>query len=150
MLSRFCLLTTSITLFISCGQQTTAVKDIETLKQEIQKVEKDFEAMAAQKGIAEAFWFYADSNAVIKRNNDSLIHTKEGIKNFYSTAFYKTASVKWSPDFIDVSADGNMAYTYGKYLWQSKDSTGKPLEFNGVFHTVWKRQADNSWKYVWD
>ena len=150
MLSRFCLLTTFITLFISCGQQTPAVKDIETLKQEIQKEEKDFEAMAAQKGIAEAFWFYADSNAVIKRNNDSLIHTKEGIKNFYSTAFYKTASVKWSPDFIDVSADGNMAYTYGKYLWQSKDSTGKPLEFNGVFHTVWKRQADNSWKYVWD
>ena len=150
MLSRFCLLTTSITLFISCGQQTTAVKDIETLKQEIQKVEKDFETMAAQKGIAEAFWFYADSNAVIKRNNDSLIHTKEGIKNFYSADFYKTASVKWSPDFIDVSADGNMAYTYGKYLWQSKDSTGKPLEFNGVFHTVWKRQADNSWKYVWD
>ena len=106
--------------------------------------------MADEKGIAEAFWFYADSNAVIKRNNDSLIHTKEGIRNFYAADFYKSASVKWSPDFIDVSPDGNMAYTYGKYLWQSKDSTGKPLEFSGIFHTVWKRQKDGSWKYVWD
>ncbi|WP_276502734.1 YybH family protein [Terrimonas pollutisoli] len=150
MLSRFCLAAACTMLLISCGQQTPVVKETEAVKQEIQKAEKDFETMAAEKGIAEAFWFYADSNAVIKRNNDSLIHTKEGIKNFYAADFYKTASVKWSPDFIDVSPDGNMAYTYGKYLWQSKDSTGKPLEFSGIFHTVWKRQPDGSWKYVWD
>ena len=148
---RFCLVAVIIiAVLISCGQHTTAKKDIEVVKQEIQKAEKDFESMAAEKGIAEAFWFYADSNAVIKRDNDSLIHTKEGIKKFYSADFYKSALVKWSPDFIDVSPDGNMAYTYGKYLWQSKDSTGKPLEFSGVFHTVWKRQTDGSWKYVWD
>lgn len=147
---RFYLVSAFVVFLASCGQQTPAPKDAVILKEEIRKAEKDFESMAAEKGIAEAFWFYADSNAVIKRNNDSLIHTKEGIKRFYSDDFYKTASVKWSPDFIDVSPDGNMAYTYGKYRWQSKDSTGKLLEYNGVFHTVWKRQADGSWKYVWD
>lgn len=151
MLVRFCIIITACALLLNaCNQTKPAAKDSDTIKQEIQKAEKDFETMAAEKGIAEAFWFYADSNAVIKRNNDSLIHTKEGIKNFYSADFYKTASVKWSPDFIDVSPDGNMAYTYGKYLWQSKDSVGKPLEFSGIFHTVWKRQTDGSWKYVWD
>ena len=151
MLVRHCIIIIACTLLLTaCNQSKPAAKDSNAIKEEIQKAEKDFETMAAEKGIAEAFWFYADSNAVIKRNNDSLIHTKEGIKNFYSADFYKTASVKWSPDFIDVSPDGNMAYTYGKYLWQSKDSTGKPLEFSGIFHTVWKRQPDGSWKYVWD
>jgi ketosteroid isomerase-like protein len=58
--------------------------------------------------------------------------------------------VKWSPDFIDVSKEGDMAYTYGKYVWQSPDSTGKMNVSNGIFHTVWKRQVDGSWKYVWD
>ena len=24
------------------------------------------------------------------------------------------------------------------------------VEYKGIFHTVWKRQSDNSWKYVWD
>lgn len=135
-------------LLCSCGSDTDSQS--EKAKQDIAQAEKDFEKMAAEKGIAEAFWFYSDSNAVIKRNNDTLIQGKENIRNFYSSAFYKSASVSWSPDFIDASADGSLGYTYGKYIWRSSDSTGKPLEFKGVFHTVWKKQNDGSWKYVWD
>jgi ketosteroid isomerase-like protein len=119
-------------------------------KEDITKAEKDFETMAAEKGIAEAFWFFADSNAVIKRGNDSLIRGKEAIRNFYAAAYFKTASVKWSPDFVAASEDGNMGYTYGQYTWQSKDSSGTIKESHGVFHTVWKKQEGGSWKYVWD
>ena len=122
----------------------------ENAKQEIEKAEKDFAQMAADKGIAEAFHFFADSTATIKRQNDTLIHGKEDIKSYYSTSFYQKATVKWSPDFVDASPDGDMGYTYGKYVWSSTDSTGKPIIFNGVFHTVWKKQPDGSWKYVWD
>lgn len=135
-------------LLNSCAQNNTI--DTNTVKKEIADTEKAFETMAKEKGIAEAFAYYADSNAVIKRRNDTLIMGKEGIRKFYSDDFYNTASVTWSPDFIDVSEKGDMAYTYGKYLWQSKDSTGKPIEFKGVFHTVWKKQKDGSWRYVWD
>jgi len=35
-------------------------------------------------------------------------------------------------------------------LWKIKDEQGKIAEYKGVFHTVWKKQADKSWKYVWD
>ena len=119
-------------------------------KQEIEKAEKDFAQMAADKGIAEAFYFFADSNATIKRQNDTLIHGKEAIKIFYSAPFYQKATVKWSPDFVGASIDGDIGYTYGKYVWSSTDPAGKPITFNGVFHTVWKKQPDGSWKYVWD
>jgi len=122
----------------------------ETAKQQIEKAEKDFAQMASEKGIAEAFYFFADSNATIKRQNDTLIHGKDAIRNFYSTPFYQKATVKWSPDFIQASRDGDLGYTYGKYVWESKDSTGKAITFNGIFHTVWKKQTDGSWKYVWD
>lgn len=137
-----------LSLFNSCGENQAI--DNNAVRKEIADAEKAFETMAKEKGIAEAFAFYADSNAVIKRRNDTLITGKEGIRKFYSDDLYKAASVTWSPDFIDVSAKGDMAYTYGKYLWRSKDSTGKPIEFSGVFHTVWKRQQDGSWRYVWD
>lgn len=135
-------------LVSSCSrlQENQSVK----AKEEITKAEKDFETMAAEKGIAEAFWFFADSNAVIKRGDDSIIRGKEAIRNFYSAAYFKTASVKWSPDFVDVSEDGTMGYTYGQYVWQSKDSSGKINEAHGVFHTVWKKQEEGNWKYVWD
>jgi len=106
--------------------------------------------MAAEKGIAEAFSYYADSSAVIRRRNDSLIKGREAIRNFYSDGYFKTATLKWSPDFIDVAEKGDMGYTFGKFTRLSKDSSGRVSEITGTFHTVWKKQKDGSWKYVWD
>ena len=122
----------------------------EKARQEIAEAEKNFEKMAAEKGIAEAFYFFADSNAVIKRQHDTLIKGKQAIRNYYSMNAFKTASVHWSPDFIEVAAKGDLGYTFGKYTWQSHDSGGKINEASGVFHTVWKKQKDGTWKYVWD
>ena len=132
----------------SCAEPRTM--DMDTAKKGIADTEKAFETMAKEKGIAEAFAFYADNDAVIRRKNDSLIKGKDAIRNFYSAPFYKTATVTWSPDFIETSPDGGLGYTYGKYTWQSTDSAGKLVESRGIFHTVWKRQEDGSWRYVWD
>ncbi len=122
----------------------------EKAKQEIAQAEKDFEKMTAEKGLKDAFTFYADSNAVVKGQNDSLISGKDGISHLYGAQGLTNVSLKWSPDFVDASEDGTLGYTFGKYVWQSKDSTGKLSEYKGVFHTVWKKQHDGSWKYVWD
>jgi ketosteroid isomerase-like protein len=146
----FQIASTILLAFVFCSCQTAKVDEREKTETAIRQAEKDFETMAAEKNIAEAFWYFADSNAVIKRQNDTLIHGKDAIKNYYSADYYKTASVKWSPDFVESSPDGTMAYTYGKYTWQFKDSSGKVDAFKGVFHTVWKKQSDGSWKYVWD
>ena len=97
-----------------------------------------------------AFEKYAAPNAVIKRQNDSLIFGPKGIGQFYSVDIYKNAKATWSPDYIDVSQDGTMAYTYGKYRWEMSDKSGKVEEFSGIFHTVWRKQPDGTWKYVWD
>jgi ketosteroid isomerase-like protein len=132
--------------FISC--QTTS--DKEAIKKEIFNAEKAFEKMVADEGIPEAFYFFADEQAVIKRENDTLIIGKEQIKSYYEQNAPLGATVNWTPDFIDVSDCGNMAYTYGKYVWRVKNEGGEERELKGVFHTVWKRQADKSWKYVWD
>lgn len=141
------ILTILISLIISCTAPAPNAKKWEA---EVMSAEKAFEKMAAEKGISEAFAHFADANAVIKRTNDTIISGPEGIRLFYSKPFYKTATVAWTPDFIEVAENGDMAWTYGKYLWKSTDSTGTVSEFKGVFHTVWKRQADGSWKYVWD
>lgn len=58
--------------------------------------------------------------------------------------------MQWTADVIEVSDDGTMASTYGKYIWKIKKANGEIAEFKGIFHTVWKKQKDNSWKYIWD
>lgn len=122
----------------------------EETKNEILQTEKAFEKMASDKGIAEAFYHFADENAVIKRENDTLIIGKENIKIYYENKSIKNATLYWTPDFIDVSDCGDLGYTYGKYIAKLRDAEGNIVEDKGIFHTVWKRQSDDSWKYVWD
>lgn len=147
-MKKLALVITSI-IIVSCSQKTEPI-DPEALKTEVFKAEDDFKNLSQSKGIQEAFYAFADDDAVIKRENDTLIKGKENIKIYYSNQKYKKAAVTWKPDFVDISTDGTLAYTYGKYVWTVKDSLGNTQDFKGVFHTVWKKQKDGSWKYVWD
>jgi ketosteroid isomerase-like protein len=126
------------------------IADKEEIKQEIFQTEKAFEKMAAEKSVAEAFYYFADEKAVIKRENDTLIIGKENIKTYYDQRNNENAIVNWTPDFTAVSDCGTLGYTYGKYVWKIKNEDGDTLEYKGVFHTVWKKQHDGTWKYVWD
>jgi ketosteroid isomerase-like protein len=123
----------------------------EEVKLEIYNTEKAFEKMCTEKSVADAFYFYADSNATINRGNDSLIKGKEAIKIYYQKRQNNNATVNWTPDFIEVSECGTLGYTYGKYTWKVKNKDNDSIkEYIGIFHTVWKKQKDNTWKYVWD
>ncbi len=137
----------SLFTFYACNSNK-ATRD--TYLQEIAKTEADFKLSIDSHGVAEAFFLHADSSAVILRANDSLIEGRTAIRNYYSRPQFKDASVNWTPDFIEVSASGDMAYSYGRYVWLLKDSTGKENEYKGIYHTIWKKQTDGSWKYIWD
>lgn len=117
---------------------------------DIRLVEKQFQDDLNEKGTAYAFEKYAATDAVIKRENDTLIFGRDGIRKYYARESYKNAKAYWSPDRIEVSGDGTMASTFGKYRWIVVNGDGKTSEFKGVFHTVWKRQSDGTWKYIWD
>lgn len=134
----------SLILIFSCRPAT----DIETAREEIFQTEKAFEKMVSEKGMADAFYHFADSSAAINRGN-TIIAGKNHIKNYYEENGDSNATLNWTPDFIDVSDDGTMGYTYGRYTWRKRDSTGMN-ERSGVFHTVWRKQKDGTWKYVWD
>ncbi len=135
-----------VLLFASCSNSKTR----EELKNEIIQTEKAFEQMTFEKGISQAFYYYAAENAVIKRENDSLITGKENIRSYYEKKNMNVTNLNWTPEFIEVSASGDLGYTYGKYQMRIKNEDDETTEYQGIFHTIWKRQKDNSWKYVWD
>jgi ketosteroid isomerase-like protein len=136
--------------FLVTQVTTASAQTMQKWMAEIVAAEKAFCEDLKSKGVAYAFAKYAAEDAVIKRENDSLIYGKVAIGKYYSSPAYKNAIADWKPDYTDVSADGTMAWTYGKYTWTFTDETGKKNTFSGVFHTVWKRQPNGSWKYVWD
>jgi len=73
---------------------------------------------------------------VIKRENDTLIKGFENIEKYYLNAFYNNAKATWKPDFIAVSDDGTMAYSYGNYNWVITDTVGKTSNYPGVYITI--------------
>ncbi|MBI3221006.1 MAG: nuclear transport factor 2 family protein [Bacteroidetes bacterium] len=138
-------------LFSFCGWIMIACQskpNPQNIKQEIVAAEAAFEKMAAEKSIAQAFYEFADKNATINRGQ--LIHGREAILDFYKNAGLENARLQWAPDSVFVSEAGDMAYTYGKYKMTLPDTSGQIIAKTGIFHTVWKRQPDGSWKYVWD
>jgi ketosteroid isomerase-like protein len=122
---------------------------LEKWKAEIVETENEFAAMAGQEGITEAFLAFAADDAVLMRNN-ALVIGKEAMKESLEASSRADVSLSWKPDFVDVSSSGDLGYTYGKFIYTLTDSLGNKKVQEGIFHTVWKRQEDGSWKFVWD
>jgi ketosteroid isomerase-like protein len=121
----------------------------EQWKKEIVETEKAFADMAREVGIQEAFTAFADEGAVLNRG-DAIISGRDSISIFYSERLKGDVKLEWRPDFVEVSRSGDLGYTYGKYTFTSFDSLGNASKSHGIFHTVWKKQEDGTWKYLWD
>lgn len=136
-----------LTVMTSCNQPASPT--IDQWKQEIVNAEAAFAAMAAKDGIKQAFVAFAAEDAVLMRNN-KIFHMKTDADSLFSSS-PQNVNLSWSPDFVDVSSSGDLGYTYGGFTYSVLDSLGNEISSSeGIFHTVWKRQPDGSWKYVWD
>ena len=143
----------SIIVFLIISSCNTApnASSVEIWKQEIKDVEREFAAMADREGIPVAFLYYAAEDVVVMRNDVLIIGRQHLAEHFQGIlAQPEDERLSWEPDFVDVSASGDLGYTYGTYMYSYTDSAGIPVEHKGVFHTVWKRQSDGSWRFVWD
>jgi ketosteroid isomerase-like protein len=123
--------------------------DPKVVKSEIIEVEQAFCEMAKSEGLATAFAHFAAEDAVIKRGG-RLLKGKDSIRQFYLDSDGTEVSLIWAPDFIDVSKSGDLAYTWGPFEYFTIKSTGDTIISAGVFHTVWKRQDNGEWRYVYD
>lgn len=115
------------------------------------QTEADFARMALEQGLSPAFLAFAAEDAVLMRNNQ-LVRGREGIRQWFVNRPSDPSQIKleWTPDFVEVATSGDLGYTYGSYTLTVTDPTGGSLTQTGIFHTVWKRQPDGSWRFVWD
>jgi ketosteroid isomerase-like protein len=138
----------SMLVFNSCSRKNSQ-SEMTNAKEEILSAEKQFGELCKKEGIEKAFTTYADNDAKILLG-DKVLNGKAEIQAHYSKPLYKTATLIWSPDFVDVSTSCDLGYTYGKFTFTNIDSSGNQKVSYGIFHTVWKKQSDGVWKFVWD
>lgn len=56
----------------------------------------------------------------------------------------------WTPTDGQMGPSGDMGYTWGHFEGRSKDANGNPVLTSGRYMTIWRKQADGSWKVVLD
>jgi len=141
----------SLSIFIFSCNGNNKINTVEQWKNEIIKTEHDFAQMVRNEGIGKAFLKYSDEDAVLMRGKN-LVIGKKAIGEFYKDQMtvLRGESLTWEPDFVSISKAGDLGYTYGYYTYSYLDSSGNQKESQGVFHTVWKKQEDGNWRFVWD
>jgi uncharacterized protein (TIGR02246 family) len=118
-------------------------------EKEIRALESAMMNAAAEKGSAGYLSFYAE-DAVELPNGAPMILGKESIAKTMTFLDDKNNKLTWSPVHVDVSASGDLAYSFGNYEFRSVGEDGKPLVEHGKYTTIWKKRKDGPWKVVLD
>jgi ketosteroid isomerase-like protein len=134
--------------FCQAGTPPKAQDLSQTDSKAILQADRDFARMASDSGIAAAFVYFAADSATMLRRGSNPIIGREAIRALFADE--AGAALKWDPYFGDIAASGDLGYTLGKSQYIYKDSTGVEKISHGFYVTIWKKQADGSWKYVLD
>ena len=145
---------TAAMLACAACQKTTAPKpsvDTAAENQAIEKVEKGQIAAIGQKSVDGATSLYADDAVFINERGEAT-HGKAAIESaFKGFLADPTLKIDYTPGQKTFSSAGDMAYSTASYTESFTDpKTKKPVTIRGTNLSVWKKQADGSWKVVAD
>jgi uncharacterized protein (TIGR02246 family) len=97
-----------------------------------------------------ALAFYAD-DAVVMFVNAPMLTSKDAIRKAFGEFFAMPGiAMKWQVTKVVAARSGDFGYTVGTYEMTMNDSQGNPITDRGKYATVYKKQADGSWKAVVD
>jgi len=132
----------------ACNQTAnTHDADVQALKDVETQWNQDYVAKDMDKLVAH----YTD-DAVLTAPGGPAIIGKDAIRNeLKEMVADPTMSLKFQSSKADVSGSGDMGYTQGTYTLTLTDPASKQLiNDHGTYVTVYRKQADGSWKAVSD
>jgi uncharacterized protein (TIGR02246 family) len=79
--------------------------------------------------------FFKGPKEILERQKKVMEGAGQGVKSTVTT--------------VDLWLDGDTAYETGTYSYKYQEN-GKPVNEEGRYVTIWKKQSDDSWKIVTD
>ena len=117
---------------------------------EMVKTEQAFSKMAEEKNTQDAFMAFIADDGLLFR--PGAVNGKKWMIEHPPPAPQnpdKKPLLAWQPKFAGMAASGDMGFTTGPWEAKADIKDEKPRGY-GHFVTVWKKQADGSWKFVVD
>ena len=115
--------------------------------QEMVKTEQAFSKMAEEKPTRDAFLAFIADDGLLFR--PGAVNGKKWMLEHPAPPTDKKPLLAWQPSFACMSTSGDMGFTTGPWEFKADVKDEKPSGY-GHFVTVWKKQADGTWKFVVD
>lgn len=131
-------------MFVTVGVQA------QSALQEMVKTEQAFSKMAEEKNTRDAFLAFIADDGLLFR--PGAVNGKKWMLEHPGPPPENPAKrplLAWQPSFAGMAASGDMGFTTGPWEAKADIKDDKPSGY-GHFVTVWKKQADGSWKFVVD
>lgn len=124
-------------------------KDPADVIEELKQTEREFSNYSCQHGIAHAFYQYIADNGTVISPDGSLLTKQDYEKMLHDEPAPTNAVLKWEPTYSFMSEEEDMGSNLGpwQYIITNDDDT---TIYTGYFLTVWKKQENNSWKFLID
>lgn len=99
---------------------------------------------------ARAAAFY-DSDGAMLAPNRPLLSGKKAIAEFIAKSFeLQEYHIHWHANQAEAARSGELGYTSGVYEMSFRQTSGKLFFDKGKYLMIWKRQADGTWKVLFD
>lgn len=120
----------------------------EEIRQEVICAETGF-SRAAEARDSRAFERFIDPDARFIANRVSRGRTEvlEAWSGFLSQ---DGPEIRWRPQFVEVTEDGNLALSRGPFRVRARGEDGEVTETWGHYNSTWRRGADGEWQVVFD
>lgn len=92
---------------------------------------------------------FADDGILLRRNGKFVKGPQQILAHMKTVLESAGKGVKATVTTVDLWLDGGTAYETGTYSYKYQEN-GKPVNEEGRYVTIWKRQSDGSWKIVTD
>jgi len=119
-------------------------------REALMQADRDFDRVTAETGVEGWVSYFAEHGQMFPAGAD-IVSGRQAIREAMAPAFGNPEfSLRWKPLGAEVSRGGDLGYTYGTYVAKGPGPQGEPAERHGKYVSIWKKQADGSWKVVVD
>lgn len=127
----------------AAAQDKNRVNDLKSMVE----TERAFARTSEEKGTRESFAEFIAEDGILFR--PTAVFGKKWMQEHPLPPSPTRSLLSWQPIFAAVSRAGDLGYTTGPWQFKQDIKDAKPVAF-GNFMTVWRKQADRSWKFALD
>jgi ketosteroid isomerase-like protein len=112
------------------------------------KADRDFNQATQEKRLEGWMAFMADD--VVLLRGKTVVGKEAARADLKEQWDDLSTSLTWEPKRAQLFNSGRMGYTSGRWVYKGKNAEGKMITRTGDYLTVWSKQADGSWKVIYD